>query len=489
MLLLSQVCSAPKRVWPQAFRQLGLLFLLLTLFWPTFVVAQSLVWQELATADFLILFTPGNKAKAQTYSVFVDATYEEIATLFAYRLEIPISLRLYPTQESYNQVNPLARSHPGIVAHADAQHREVAIVLPQTLKQNESEIRNNVRHELTHIVIAALSENRLSTGFQEGIAQYVEQPTAELDQKVAALAQQHKDNNLMPWSDLDDREKVYNDPDRSYPQTLSVVAFLVERFGFAKLRDFLTITARSSGYRSALERAYKTPATELEQQWHAWLPSYLAKGYQRNAVTSYDLGYARHLLTQFRYAEAHTELERATTWLQNQTAPAPNLDPQTQAALLTEAQTLLKRSQDGETAEQTAAQARAALVAGDYPQAQELIEKARAAYGALGDTRQDKVLEAYSAHIAQGQQAQVQLASAFAQAQALQFAQARKLAAGAAAEFSKLGDAAHTENALALHRSIDSTQRQAGLIFLGFGFLGCLISFWSRQFSDQEAYW
>ncbi|MFN8477277.1 MAG: hypothetical protein U0074_05525 [Kouleothrix sp.] len=43
-------------------------------------------------------------------------------------------------------------------------------------------------------------------------------------------------------------------PDVSYP-SLSVVAFLVEQYSFSAFRTFLdVITARSGGYRSALER-------------------------------------------------------------------------------------------------------------------------------------------------------------------------------------------------------------------------------------------
>ncbi len=58
---------------------------------------------------------------------------------------------------------------------------------------------------------------------------------------------------------------MYNNPNISYPESLSVVAFLIDRYSFAKLRDFLTLSARSSGYRSALERAFEATPDELEQ--------------------------------------------------------------------------------------------------------------------------------------------------------------------------------------------------------------------------------
>ena len=45
--------------------------------------------------------------------------------------------------------------------------------------------------------------------------------------------------------------------------------------------------------------------------WRAWLPSYLAGGYRRNALSAYDLSRAEELLRQGRYADAQTELEGA----------------------------------------------------------------------------------------------------------------------------------------------------------------------------------
>src|SRR4051794_4742429 len=102
-------------------------------------------------------------------------------------------------------------------------------------------------------------------------------------------------DRLLTWSDMNERDVVYKNPEVSYPQSLSMVAFLVERYSFAKVREFLTISARSSGYRSALERAFGQPPNLLEEQWRAWLPDYLAGGYSHNALTAYDLSQAKEL--------------------------------------------------------------------------------------------------------------------------------------------------------------------------------------------------
>ena len=265
---------------------LAIALLVLLLFAPAGAHAQPSDWRERRTERFAILYVDGDAATAEQYAGFVDAVYDEISAVFGHQTAVPVTLRLYPTLERYQQINPLARSLTGVVAHADFQLHEVVVILSQTARQTPEEVQNNVRHELTHIVIAELSGNRLNVGFQEGIAQYVERPAPELEQRIRLLQRAYDQQILMPWSDLDDRETVYGAPEVGYPESMSVVAFLVEKYSFAKLREFLTIAARSSGYRSALERTYGVAPDELERQWRDWLPSYLAGGYKRNALIS-----------------------------------------------------------------------------------------------------------------------------------------------------------------------------------------------------------
>src|SRR5262249_4931080 len=336
-----------------------------------------------------------DQATAERYAGFVDAIYDEVAAIFGHRTATPVTLRLYPSVARYQEANPLARGLSGVVAHADFRRHELVVVLPQTQTQTPEEVKNNVRHELTHLVAAELSDDRLNVGFQEGLAQYVERPAPELEERVKLLQRVFDQDRLLPWSDLDNRDTVYQNAEVSYPESLSIVAFLVERYSFAKIREFLTITARSSGYRSALERTYAATPDDLEQRWRAWLPSYMAGGYKRNALTAYDLTGAEALLRQGRYAEAKTELQTAIEWLRTTE----------QSDVLQQAEELLVRGEAGLHAEALASDARAALEGGDYDRAAGLVLEAQRAYADLRDTRQDAVLAAYAQRIELGRQA------------------------------------------------------------------------------------
>lgn len=444
--------------------------------------AQAGEWRERDTTTFTILYTVGEEAEAGRYAGFVDTIYDEVATSFSYRPPPPLSLRLFPTSQDYYQVNPAARAIPGIVAHADFRRRELVVIVERTRQQSEEEILNNVRHELTHIIAADMSENRLNTGFQEGVAQYLEHSAPESDSKIAALRLAADQGRLMPWSAFDDRDTIYGTPEVSYPQSLSVVAFLIDRSGFAKLREFLTISARSSGYRSALERTYGVSVTDLETAWQQWLPSYLAGGYKGNVLGQYDLSYARGLLEQGNYPAAVSELDHAIAWV------AAHADTQP-GEVATQAKELKAQAEMGVRATQIAEDARSALERGDYPRAQQLISQARLAFVEIGDTRQNAALDAYAQRVQRGITASEQLARANDLANNLRFTQARSAVDVAAQEFAALGDTQRMEKARSMRGNLDSYQRLTGAVLLVAGLVGVLLSLIGRSFQRPAEMW
>ncbi|NTV62243.1 MAG: hypothetical protein HGA65_01730 [Oscillochloris sp.] len=449
---------------------------------PTGARAQTGGWNERPTSTFSILYTAGEEAEAERYAGFIDTIYDEIATAFSYRPSPPLTLRLYPTSDSYYQANPGARNVPGIIAHADFRRREVVVIVERTLQQSDEEVRNNIRHELTHIVASDLSDGRLNTGFQEGIAQYMERPSADLDLRIAALSQASDQGRLLPWSALDNRDTIYSNPEVSYPQTLAIVAFLVDQNGFATLRQFLSASAQSSGYRIALEQTYGASVSTLEAEWQAWLPSYLAGGYRSNALDRYDISYARTLVEQGDYATAMQELTQAIDWIARHSDTQPG-------EVSTEAIQLKERADDGLRATQLAEHARSALVEGDYERTQQLVEQARIIFARIEDTRQDSVLATYAERAARGLAASADLAQADALARRLRLPQARASAELAAQEFAALGDQLRLANALELRRTLNSRQRMLGAVLLVAGFAGVLLSLIGRFLQPPSEHW
>ena len=436
-------------------------------------------WRELRTDRFAILYTEGNQQVAEYYEGFVDSIYDEVTGIFNHSADTPITLRLYPTLERYYEINPAARQLTGVVAHADFRRNEVVVILPQTEQQTPDEVQNNIRHELSHIVMSDISGDRLNVLFHEGIAQYVEHPSRELEAKIRLLQTTVDTDNLVRWSDLDDRDTFYTNAQITYPQSLSIVAFLVEQYSFDKIRELLDVTARSSGYRSSLERTFGVSPDSLEQEWRAWLPEYLAGGYRRNALTAYDLSPIEEMLEQGRYSEAQQDLEQTIEWLGNTD----------QTEVLDQAQTLLEQSTQGQSATQLAEEARSKLEASDFTGALESIQQAQNAYTAIGDTRQNEVLIEYAARAERGIAAETRLRDATTLVQTWRYPQARAEIDRAAAEFAALGATSQLDQIRQLRATMDERQSLIGAFLLMIGAVGLVGSVWRRLTVREAEAW
>lgn len=378
----------PKNLWIWV----GLLPILFFVWLPGPIHAQepgsqtdSIDWRELKTESFLIVYAervPGPLGaacacgieEAERYAAFIDEIYDQLTVVFGVQLETPINLRLFPTEQSYYEINPLAEQLTGVIAHALNSRDEIAIALPRTEKLADEEIVNTMRHELTHFFASYLSDGKLKAGFQEGIAQYLEKPGDRSNYDPALLKLAFEEGRLLTWAQLDEATAVYSDPQVAYPQTLSIVSFLVDRYGLPNLLKFIKASATEPGYRSALETAYGQPADELEAAWLAYLPEYFESRWQINAVYEYDLSRVRQLVDQAAYTDVAAELAEIVKLLESTN----------QADTLTEAEALLARAHQGQAAAALANESRQALQDDNYPLAIEKGQAAITAYESLG---------------------------------------------------------------------------------------------------------
>lgn len=425
--------------------------------WPT--SAQERTWIERRTASFVIVHAPADAALAERYAGFVDAIYDEVVAFWTFTPATPVTLRLFATTAEYQAEYPLAAAIDGIIAHADFRRNEVVVIDEMAAPQGPDGLQNAVRHELTHIIASDLTAGRLNTGFHEGIAQFAEQPGAERERKNALLASALASDRLLPWNTFDDRAAFYGAAAIAYPQALSVVSYLVERAGFPTLRTFLEASARSSGYRSALERAYGVPPAELEAAWRAWLPGHLG-GTTAPAVAADERAAIVAALDEGAYERASGLAEAALV----------RARAGTDAALVAELEPLARRAARGVAVRTALTAIYAALQQQQHDEAARLIAQVQPDAGALGDAALRAALEEYTARSARG----IAARQALAQAEALSgdwraTLAAREQAAAAAAEFVALGDRERARVALALHDALDGRFRWSGGALLACG--------------------
>lgn len=443
---------------------LALLLSTLVLLAPSTLHAQEprgedLNWREQRTTKFAILYPAGEEAEAERYARFVDQVYDEVTAIFDHQLQTPITLRLYPTLAAYEEINPLAAEIRGVIAHAQLSRREISVLVPRTVNLNDEEIINNIRHEFTHLVVADLSDNNLPVGFHEGIAQYVERPGRDQATKVELLRAARDANQLMSWSELNTGTTVYQRPEIGYAQSVAVVSYLIDEYGFDRFVEFIGAVATSPGYRSALRETYGIPPEQLERAWLEKLPAYLDGRWKINALWAYDLTPLRELVAEGAYAAAESQLEEAIRLLETSG----------QTDVLEEARSLLDRSQRGQAASAAVLAARESLVAGEYAVAAAQLRSARSLYDQIGDRRHDRELAEMQTWADDGLKALDRLSAAEEALRANRLNQARGLALEAGATLGALGHEEGAARSEAVLASVDRRQRGGALALLAAG--------------------
>ncbi len=439
--------------------------------------SDYITWDELHTDKFTIVYAEEvvitnrpvtcrcGVEEAEYYAAFIDEIYDDLVAVFEVELETPVNLRLFPTEESYIQVNPLARQVPGVIAHALNSRDEIAVALPRTELLTDEDLVNNMRHEITHLFASLLSDGKLTTGFQEGIAQYLEKPSETDIFDTASLEQALAQNELLTWAELDQAEQVYSRPQIAYPQARSVVSFLIDRYELAGFITFIEAMAEEPGYRSAIQVAYGQPADTLEAEWLSYLPEYLAGRWQVNAIYAYDLSRTRTLVENAAYSDAVEELEEVVKLLETTE----------QNDVLVEATALFETAKRGQAAGILTDEAREALEAGDYPLAISKGNAAITAYSEINFVDRIPEIQNYIYRAELGQTAMTQLSNGESLIASLRFFEAERQLQQATAMLQSLDNEAGASRGERLLN--ESAQRQRFIIYLLIGAAGLLLIF------------
>lgn len=417
-------------------------------------------WQTLATTYFTLYYPPGTTDTAQRYAAVVDDLYAYVAAVFEHGPAAPVPLRLYPDSAAYARANPIARYVEGVLAHADPRRGEIGIAVDRVDRTNPSTLRDTVRHELMHLAAIELSSDRLPIGFQEGLAQYAEKEASDRRRLVSSLEQADRQGRLLTWDALNDQRRFLGRMNVAYPESLSVMSFLLDRYGLGTFQKYLVALGQSDApYWETLENTYGHSVGELEMEWREYLPTYIASRWDQNLLRGLDLTDARARFAAGEYAAARPLFEESQRLF-------AELD---RTERLAEARGYLERIALALSAEEHATQGRAALAARDYAQARVLLVEADAQYAAAGDTKGRPTLAVPLDDAERGARAGEQLAAAHALVAGWRYPESRVHSREAAALYLTLGDQTGFQQAETLRADAETAQRRLALLLLAAG--------------------
>lgn len=287
---------------------LSALFLLLFVLSPARVLAQRADVHILSTKYFTIYYPSAEEKSAAWYASFADEVNEAVADILGSEPIWGLKLLIFNTEAEYGRANPMAELHPGIMAHAIPERKEIGVAV-ERLRQVPPELaRESFRHEVTHIIAGFLTNQSMPVGFQEGLAQYNELSTTR-GQEVASVLRQIKGKGVpwLTWQELNDGETFRRVVDVGYPQSYSVMHFLADKYGMSTFARMMNNLRDGADLSDAIAWAYSKTAQQLEEEWLEWLPSFLDTGWRTNLLMSYDLAPAQALYDAGRFKEAEEQ--------------------------------------------------------------------------------------------------------------------------------------------------------------------------------------
>ena len=396
---------------------------------------------------------------AATYGNYLEQAIRELTLIFPDGTPSErISIYAYTEQSSFeSSILAIDRNEiPAITAFADSASHDISVFLPSFEKLSDVEVENQLRHALSHVVTSIASGGLIPWGFDEGIAQYVERPVNEKLARTAAIVQSaYQHGDIVSWVDMNLTSALV-EPSIAAAQSYATIAFLIDSYDLAPLRDFLSELKTADNWRTAMRSAYGRVPNSVEKQWKEKLNRWTTNDWRRNLVAGFDLDPARILLEQANYAAAKAALDPAQRLFRQ-------LDTPDELRVI---ETMIGQCDIGIQADSLITQTQQALSLHTYDRAVNLLAQAKLQFSQLPAEHQPTELIATYEQLANdGVMAGTQLDTATRLAHSWRdYPDAREAAVAAGTTFARLGDEDGVVQAQAVLDDLDKRQRRIVLL-------------------------
>lgn len=265
-------------------------------------IASAQEWKELSSDHFIVYFT-GDEKFAKDVSGKAEVYYRRIATELGYPRysefwiwDNRVKIYIYPKKSSFLKATNQPKWSEGM---ADYINKEIV-----SYAWSEDFIVSLLPHEMAHLIFRDFVgfEGEVPLWLDEGVAQWAEETKrGEMKAKVHQL---YETDNLLLLSDmmklkintLKDIDRVFIRPTLTkkgddgilflsakhlvttyYLQAVSLVGFLIERYGSSRFASFCRELRDGKRLEEALRFAYPNSIDTLDKLEHEWR-KYLAEG-------------------------------------------------------------------------------------------------------------------------------------------------------------------------------------------------------------------
>ncbi len=203
-------------------------------------------------------------------SLVKDLTEGVESRLSLVKLEVSIpeerkpKVFVYPSAEELRSAVLFTQQWTGALAFLDYN-----IILIPVRSDNLEWAKRTLAHEITHLLVREATFGPfgdIPTWLSEGLAQYAEGDMEEYHRQV--LERAIEGDQLISVRSLGGSFPA--DPEQAslaYAQSLSLVSYLVLTYGWADMRELLTVFKEGSTYDNALQKVYSFNIEGLEERW------------------------------------------------------------------------------------------------------------------------------------------------------------------------------------------------------------------------------
>ena len=225
-------------------------------------------WNSLNKGKATIYWYKGDTSFAQEIMAAAQQALTRLAEDTGAYLEKPAKIYVYANSQDLRGAMIYPQEWTG-----GAAFTRYGIIAIGISSSNLTWGKRAIAHELTHLVIHQMTLNPYSglpTWLDEGLAMYTEgvlEPglTAHLNKAIA-------ENNLVSVRSLSSPFSAYTEESLlSYAQSYSLVKFLIENYGQAKMLELLNTFEQGSSYDGALDKVYGFDMDGMDALWQDYI--------------------------------------------------------------------------------------------------------------------------------------------------------------------------------------------------------------------------
>lgn len=249
---------------------IGACFLLLILPISPSHGGQSL--ELIETEHFKIRFSQKDRRLAEELSRVCEAIYDAIVSDVGVPPRPGVEVVVARTHEAFLNSQPHRMKAPDWAAGLAYPDRNLMILkAPAAARYGTIDPFRTFRHELAHLVLhQALSGVAIPRWLDEGLAMY--EAGEWTFRTTAVISATTLKQNYIPMGNLRDRFPAdLATAERAYAQSFSMVAYLFNRFGRERFRDFVVHIKQGRTLSQSTQEAFGLTFYDLETGWHRYL--------------------------------------------------------------------------------------------------------------------------------------------------------------------------------------------------------------------------